>query len=209
MYREINYKFVSFDGFVSPKAIGRPDGEGVYSTICIKKDFAMEWTGSPDEGAMKEFLERMEIDTDNAEKPPIDATKFVTDAMAAGSLAFVDMPIPNRHEGYFFPQNYPDGSVSAVYELKNAEAIEDDANRQVNMVLFDSDCAPDTIDIADAMVAQQYPHLTYRDVLKAIPAITDAYTTDHDCNRADNDIWEGCVKNVLHQLEVTKARSVA
>lgn len=125
MLRNLNHKFISFACFVSPAAINRPGDEVVYSTVCVERRFALERSKAQTAEALQAFVEMLEIDVNNLAKTKVDATKFVVDAMNAGSLAFVDMPMASRYEGQFIPENRPDGAVAAIVRYKELDAISD------------------------------------------------------------------------------------
>lgn len=205
MLRNLNHKFISFACFVSPAAINRPGDEVVYSTVCVERRFALERSKAQTAEALQAFVEMLEIDVNNLAKTKVDATKFVVDAMNAGSLAFVDMPMASRYEGQFIPENRPDGAVAAIVRYKELDALEENAKRQINNYLFDEDEAPFPNEEADSVIHAKYPQLSYPEILDAISDFVDEFERNKDCNVAENDTWQNSVKDVLNTLSRAKS----
>lgn len=202
--RIINYHFIEYFGKLNPETIGRTAEGCPFATICVDLTFAQQWSGTKDKDALIEFFKLFEF-TDNVRSEDIsDSSKFVKDALANGKVAYIHMPRPGYYEGYFIPENRPDLSVAAIVRSKELDSLEEDAKRHINNVLFDEDESPDTYEVADAIIHENYPNLTYQEVLDSIGDFVDEFENNKDCNVAENDTWRESVENVLRTLSWDK-----
>lgn len=206
--RIINYSFIEYFGKLNPESIGRPAEESPFATICADLTFAKQWSGAKDDDALIEFFKLFEL-TDCVKFEDVsDSSRFVKDALSEGKIAYINMPRSGCYEGHFIPENRPDGSVNAIVRSEELDALEEDAKRQINNVLFDEDEAPDTNEEADSVIHAKYPLLSYPEILDAISDFVDEFESNKDCNTAENDTWRICVENVLCTLSYAKNAKV-
>lgn len=199
--RIINYNFIEYLGKISPETIGRPDEGNTFATICVDLAFAKEWSGTKDKDSVKAFFKLFEFDMRTC-NDVTDSSRFVKDALDAGKVAFIHMPRNGCYEGYFIPEHRPDRSVAALIRSNELDSLEEDAERHINNVLFDEDDAPDTYELADAVIHEKYPNLNYQKVLDSIDDLIGNYENSKDCNCAENDTWRQCVEALLRTLNL-------
>lgn len=205
--RIINYHFVwaemSIPDSFNMEADGkrkRSAGSRYYGAACFGMKFAEWWFGTTDETELLEALNALyDIEKDSLHQP--DVSEMLAAAEIKGELAFVEATRSGHREGYYLPDNRPDGSVEALVDCVNHKKLQQEALNHMKEFLFGS-CREPSYEDCDKVLQRKYPYLRYVDMLHAENAFVEEYHNQMSWNSgkmSTNTVWEQSIKDVLRQ----------
>lgn len=203
--RIINYHFVwaemsipdSFnmeaDGKRKPSA-----GSRYYGAACFGMKFAEQWFGTTNEKKLLEALDALyDIEKNSLQQP--DVSEMLAAAEIKGELAFVEATRSGHREGYYLPDNRPDGSIEALADCINHKKLQQEALNRMKEFLFGS-CREPSYEDSDKVLQRKYPYLRYVDMLHAENDFVEEYHNQMSWNSgkmSTNAVWEQAIKEVL------------